>query len=86
MCAVGLAGYGVLLLIYASLVAVTVLPPPPPEVPFTTSSGNTWMIAFGGLAFGGLGFALIVAARSYAQRTQPTCATEGSGLGPIPVT
>jgi hypothetical protein len=79
MCAIGLAGYGVLLLIYAALVAVSVLPAPPPAVPFTASSDTTWMIAFGGLAFGGLGFALVVAARSYAQRTQPTCASGKSG-------
>ncbi|MEV4621086.1 hypothetical protein AB0J74_20550 [Asanoa sp. NPDC049573] len=80
MCAVGLAGYGVLLLLYASLVSVTVLPAPPPEAPFTTSSGNIWMIAFGGLGFGGLGFALILAARSYAERTRPICSEESAGF------
>ncbi|MFF4644467.1 hypothetical protein [Streptomyces sp. NPDC001389] len=34
-----------------------------------------WVVEFGGLAFGGLGFALVAAARSYAARTRPVCAS-----------
>ncbi|MFD9409745.1 hypothetical protein ACFWBN_22390 [Streptomyces sp. NPDC059989] len=71
---VGLSVYGVFLLIYASLSATGVVPKPKPSGAFTTGSGITWMIAFGGLAFAGLGFGLIAAARSYSARTLPICA------------
>ncbi|MCA6095483.1 hypothetical protein LE181_25360 [Streptomyces sp. SCA3-4] len=72
--AFGLSLYGVLLLIFAPLSAAGVLPRMKPTGGFTTSSGITWMVEFGGLAFGGLGFGLLVAARSYAARTRPICA------------
>ncbi|WP_234320279.1 hypothetical protein [Streptomyces sp. SBT349] len=71
---VGLSVYGAFLLILAPLSATGVLPKLEPSGAFTTSSGITWMVAFGGLAFAGLGFALIVAARSYSARTRPRCA------------
>ncbi|MET9767649.1 hypothetical protein [Streptomyces sp. NPDC006415] len=74
LCAVGLSVYGVVLLVYAPLSAVGVLPRMEASGAFTTGSGVTWMVAFGGLAFGGLGFGLIAAARSYAARTRPVCA------------
>ncbi|WP_198943118.1 hypothetical protein [Actinophytocola xanthii] len=82
LAAVGLSVYGVLLLIFASLAAAGVLPGPAIEPPFTSSSGITWMVAFGGLAFGGLGFALITAARSYATRSRPVCAAHLPEHGP----
>ncbi|WP_234334264.1 hypothetical protein [Streptomyces sp. NRRL B-1347] len=69
----GLACYGTLLTLGAALMAVGVLPGPEPEGVFTTGSGLTWMVAFGGLAFGGLGWALLIGARSYAARTGPRC-------------
>ncbi|MGV9627074.1 hypothetical protein [Streptomyces sp. NPDC003487] len=69
-----LAMYGAVLIIMSPLIAVGVLPEIEPSPPFTTSSGITWMVAFGGLAFAGLGIGLIVAARSYAARTRPVCA------------
>ncbi|MFG2992362.1 hypothetical protein ACGFZK_24265 [Streptomyces sp. NPDC048257] len=72
---VGLSVYGVVLLIYAPLSATGVLPKLKPSGAFTTSSGITWMVAFGGLAFTGLGFGLIAAARSYSARTLPICAS-----------
>ncbi len=72
---VGLSAYGVFLLIYAPLSATGVVPKLKPSGAFTTGSGITWMVAFGGLAFAGLGFGLIVAARSYAARTLPICAS-----------
>lgn len=72
---VGLSVYGVFLLIYAPLSATGVLPKLEPSGAFTTSSGITWMVAFGGLAFAGLGFGLIAAARSYSARTRPICAS-----------
>ncbi|MCP2165643.1 hypothetical protein [Goodfellowiella coeruleoviolacea] len=73
--AVGLSAYGAFLVVLAPLSAVGVLPRLPPAAPFTTASGMTWMVEFGGLAFAGLGFGLVVAARSYAVRTRPRCAT-----------
>ncbi|WP_371503177.1 hypothetical protein OG871_38320 [Kitasatospora sp. NBC_00374] len=66
--------YGVVLIVMAPLIAVGVLPAIEPSPPFTTSSGITWMVEFGGLAFAGLGIGLVVAARSYAARTHPVCA------------
>ncbi|WP_350277561.1 hypothetical protein [Kribbella sp. HUAS MG21] len=75
--AVGLSGYGVVLVIYAPLGAMGILPRLEPTGGFTDSSGLLWMVAFGGLAFGGLGFGLIVAARSYSARTRPVCASGG---------
>ncbi|WP_410585665.1 hypothetical protein [Amycolatopsis sp. lyj-108] len=74
LAAVGLSVYGIFLLIFAPLTAVGVLPSPAIAPPFTTTSGITWMIAFGGLAFGGLGLGLVAAAKSYATRTRPVCA------------
>nr|WP_203686042.1 hypothetical protein [Streptomyces sp. SID14515] len=71
---VGLSVYGVCLLVYAPLSATGVLPRMKPSGVFTTGSGITWMVAFGGLAFAGLGFGLIAAARSYSARTRPSCA------------
>ncbi|WP_234313742.1 hypothetical protein [Streptomyces sp. NBRC 109706] len=73
LCGVGLALYGVVLVVYASLSGVGVLPSMTPEEPFTSASGLTWMTLFGGLAFGGLGFGMLTAARSYAERTRPSC-------------
>ncbi|MGW2491428.1 hypothetical protein ACWCV9_30000 [Streptomyces sp. NPDC001606] len=72
---VPLAMYGAVLIIMAPLIAVGVLPGIKPSPPFTSSSGITWMVEFGGLAFAGLGMGLIVAARSYAARTRPLCAS-----------
>ncbi|MFH7597345.1 hypothetical protein WDV06_19905 [Streptomyces racemochromogenes] len=69
-----LAMYGAVLIVMAPLMAAGVLPPVQPSPPFTTGSGITWFVEFGGLAFGGLGFALIAAARSYTARTRPVCA------------
>ncbi|MER7584472.1 hypothetical protein [Kitasatospora sp. NPDC097691] len=66
--------YGAALIVMAPLTAVGVLPEIKPSPPFTTGSGITWMVEFGGLAFGGLGVGLVVAARSYAARTRPVCA------------
>jgi hypothetical protein len=80
--AVGLSVYGIFLLIFAPLTAVGVLPSPAIAPPFTTTSGITWMIEFGGLAFGGLGLGLVAAARSYATRTRPVCAAHLSGHSP----
>jgi D-alanyl-D-alanine dipeptidase len=74
LAAVGLSAYGAVLVVYAPLTALGVLPRLEAEPPFTTSAGLTWMVAFGGLAFGGLGFGLLTAARSYAARTRPVCA------------
>ncbi|WP_234320322.1 hypothetical protein [Streptomyces sp. SBT349] len=71
----GLSLYGSVLVIYAPLSALGWAPRVEPAVPFTSQSGITWMVLFGGLAFGGLGFGLIAAARSYAARTHPVCAT-----------
>ncbi|GCD94814.1 hypothetical protein [Embleya hyalina] len=72
--AFGLALYGVLLSAYAPLAALDVLPAPEPDPLIGgTRSGTLWLVAFGGAAFGGLGFALAVAARSYAARTRPRC-------------
>lgn len=67
--------YGAVLVVLAPLIATGVLPAIKPSAPFTTSSGITWMVEFGGLAFAGLGLALLVAARSYTTRTRPTCTT-----------
>ncbi|MFD0378095.1 hypothetical protein [Streptomyces sp. NPDC127112] len=69
-----LAMYGAVLIVMAPLMAAGVLPPVQPSPPFTTSSGITWVVEFGGLAFGGLGLALVAAARSYTARTRPVCA------------
>ncbi|MGY6651436.1 hypothetical protein ACXIZN_04650 [Amycolatopsis sp. TRM77291] len=82
LAAVGLSVYGIFLLIFAPLTAVGVLPSPAIAPPFTTTSGITWMIAFGGLAFGGLGLGLVAAAKSYATRTRPVCAAHLSGHSP----
>ncbi len=73
-CAIGLSLYGIALLAYASLSAADILPALEPFAPFTTRSGITWMVAFGGSAFAGLGLALAAGARSYARRTRPACA------------
>ncbi len=70
-----LSVYGVVLNVMALLSAIRVIPAFEPKPPFTTSADLTWMVWFGGLAFGGLGFALIVAARSYAARTRYICAS-----------
>ncbi|WP_369776655.1 hypothetical protein [Streptomyces sp. R33] len=70
-----LAMYGAVLIVMAPLMAVGVLPKIKPSPPFTTSSGITWMVEFGGLGFAGLGLGLVVAARSYAARTHPVCAS-----------
>ncbi|MFF9244831.1 hypothetical protein ACF1AY_38930 [Streptomyces sp. NPDC014776] len=70
-----LAMYGSVLIVMAPLMAVGVLPEIKPSPPFTTTSGITWMVEFGGLAFAGLGIGLVVAARSYAARTRPVCAS-----------
>ncbi|MEV0415149.1 hypothetical protein AB0I68_31230 [Streptomyces sp. NPDC050448] len=67
--------YGSVLTVMAPLMAVGTLPEIKPSPPFTTSSGITWMVEFGGLAFAGLGIGLVVAARSYAARTHPVCAS-----------
>ncbi|MFJ8160204.1 hypothetical protein ACIRBY_04650 [Streptomyces sp. NPDC096136] len=72
---VPLTVYGAVLTVAAPLIAVGVLPGIEPSPPFTTASGVTWMVAFGGLAFAGLGAGLVVAARSYAARTHPVCTT-----------
>ncbi|MFI9004675.1 hypothetical protein [Streptomyces sp. NPDC053541] len=74
--------YGAALLIMAPLMAAGVLPEIEPSPPFTTSSGITWFAEFGGLAFAGLGIGLIVAARSYAARTRPICASATATEGP----
>ncbi|MGW2271192.1 hypothetical protein [Streptomyces yangpuensis] len=74
--AFGLSVYGVVLVAYAPLAALGVLPAPALDTDLgATRSGTLWLVAFGGTAFGGLGFALLVAARSYAARTRPACAT-----------
>ncbi|MEU3404618.1 hypothetical protein ABZ766_11805 [Streptomyces sp. NPDC006670] len=67
--------YGTLLVLLAPLMATGALPVVKPSPPFTTSSGVTWMVEFGGLALAGLGLALLVAAHSYATRTRPRCPT-----------
>ncbi|MFJ2864435.1 hypothetical protein [Kitasatospora sp. NPDC087314] len=67
--------YGAVLTVMAPLMAVGVLPRSKPSPPFTSGSGTTWMVEFGGLAFGGLGIGLVVAARSYAARTRPVCSS-----------
>ncbi|MFG2335168.1 hypothetical protein [Streptomyces yangpuensis] len=73
--AFGLSVYGVVLVVYAPLAALGVLPAPALDTDLgATRSGTLWLVAFGGTAFGGLGFALLVAARSYAARTRPDCA------------
>ncbi|UVS76806.1 hypothetical protein [Actinokineospora sp. UTMC 2448] len=74
--AVGLSVYGPLLVAYAALSALGVLPAIAPAEPFPTSADTTWMVAFGGLAFGGLGSGLLVAAGSYGKRTRPTCSDQ----------
>ncbi|MFD4025084.1 hypothetical protein ACFWRV_16430 [Streptomyces sp. NPDC058576] len=83
-CAVGLSVYGVVLLVYAPLSAAGVLPRMEASGAFTTGSGVTWMVAFGGLAFGGLGFGLLAAARSYAARTRPVCARAATPAAATP--
>ncbi|MFI6445788.1 hypothetical protein [Kitasatospora sp. NPDC050543] len=72
--AAGLSVYGVFPVVYAPLTATGVLPRMEPSGAFTTGSGVTWMVLFGGVGFGGLGFGLIAAARSYSARTRPVCA------------
>ncbi|RCH59705.1 hypothetical protein DT019_38190 [Streptomyces sp. SDr-06] len=74
--------YGVLLTVMAPLTAVGVLPKVKPSLPFTSSSGITWFVEFGGLAFGGLGIGLVVAARSYAARTRPVCSVAAATKRP----
>jgi hypothetical protein len=71
----GLSLYGTVLVLYAPLSALGLLPAVRPSAPFTTRSGVTWMVLFGGLAFAGLGYGLLAAARSYTARTRPLCAT-----------
>jgi hypothetical protein len=71
---VPLAMYGAVLLVMAPLMALGAVPVIEPVAPFTTTSGVTWFVEFGGLAFAGLGTGLITAARSYAARTHPVCA------------
>ncbi|MGW2180599.1 hypothetical protein ACWCXX_21345 [Streptomyces sp. NPDC001732] len=74
--AVGLSVYGVVLVVYAPLAALGVLPAPEPDAELgATPAGTLWLAAFGGLAFSGLGFGLLLAARSYYARTRPVCAT-----------
>ncbi|WP_187438415.1 hypothetical protein [Streptomyces sp. sk2.1] len=74
--AVGLSVYGVVLVVYAPLAALGVLPAPEPDAELgATPAGTLWLAAFGGLAFGGLGFGLLLASRSYYARTRPVCAT-----------
>ncbi|MFF8715000.1 hypothetical protein ACF07T_26690 [Streptomyces sp. NPDC015184] len=74
--AVGLSVYGVVLVVYAQLAALGVLPAPEPDAELgATPAGTLWLAAFGGLAFGGLGFGLLLASRSYYARTRPVCAT-----------
>lgn len=86
LAAVGLSAYGAVLVVYAPLTAVGVLPALEATPPFTTGAGLTWMVAFGGLAFGGLGFGLLTAARSHAARTRPVCAAAlDRHAGPVPV-
>jgi D-alanyl-D-alanine dipeptidase len=75
--ATSLSVYGTGLTVYAPFSAVGILPRPEPSGGFT-STGLLWMIEFGGLAFAGLGLGLIVAARSYATRTRPICATRSA--------
>jgi len=70
----GLSLYGTVLVLYAPLSALGLLPGVRPSAPFTTRSGLTWMVLFGGLAFAGLGYGLLAAARSYTARTRPLCA------------
>ncbi|QKW24522.1 hypothetical protein HUT16_27855 [Kitasatospora sp. NA04385] len=72
---VPLAVYGVVLNAVALLTAVGAIAPADPAPPFTAARQVTWMVEFGGLAFTGLGTALALAARSYAARTRPVCAT-----------
>ncbi|MYS86016.1 hypothetical protein [Embleya scabrispora] len=72
----GLSVYGVFLTVYAPLAALGVVPAPEPDADLGASRSDTlWLVAFGGLAFGGLGLGLLTAARSYAARTRPVCAT-----------
>ncbi|WP_209439757.1 hypothetical protein [Streptomyces flavochromogenes] len=81
--AFGLSVYGVLLVIYAPLAALGVLPAPKLDTDLgATLSGTLWLAAFGGMAFGGLGFALLAAARSYSARTRPVCATAATSEAP----
>ncbi|WP_216823950.1 hypothetical protein [Streptomyces roseifaciens] len=76
-----LSVYGVVLNVMVLLSVTGVTSPVEPKPPFDTSASLTWMVWFGGLAFAGLGFALIVAARSYAARTRYICAGGGGGGG-----
>lgn len=78
MCAAGLPIYGLILLIYAPLSAAGFVAAPKLGAPFTSQSGVLWMVAFGGSAFLGIGLGLVVAARSYAERTRPICASAQS--------
>ncbi|WP_331772024.1 hypothetical protein OG948_51610 (plasmid) [Embleya sp. NBC_00888] len=84
--AFGLALYGVFLSVYAPLAALGVVPAPDPDPALGgTRSGTLWLVAFGASAFGGLGFALLIAARSYATRTRPACASpSGQPEAPLP--
>ncbi|MFE0171216.1 hypothetical protein ACFWZ2_02785 [Streptomyces sp. NPDC059002] len=70
-----LSAYGIGLLCYALLSALGAVQRMEPTGVFTTGTGMTWMVTFGGLSFGGLGTGLLVAARSYAARTRQVCAT-----------
>lgn len=85
--AFGLALYGVFLSVYAPLAALGAVPAPDPDPALGgTRSGTLWLVAFGASAFGGLGFALLIAARSYATRTRPTCASpSGQPEAPPPI-
>ncbi|WP_413229660.1 hypothetical protein [Kitasatospora purpeofusca] len=79
---VPLAMYGVVLVVVAPLIAIGALPGIKPSPPFTTGSGITWFVEFGGLAFAGLGIGLLVAACSYAARTRPVCASAAATMPP----
>ncbi|MFI6587392.1 hypothetical protein [Embleya sp. NPDC050493] len=71
-----LSVYGVFLAFYAPVAALGLVPAPEPDADVgATRSGTLWLVAFGGLAFGGLGLGLLTAARSYAARSRPVCAT-----------
>ncbi|WP_251091412.1 hypothetical protein [Streptomyces sp. Caat 7-52] len=76
-----LSVYGLVLNVLTLLTVTGGIPAFEPKPPFTTSADLTWMVWFGGLAFGSLGFALIVAARSYASRTRYICAEAAETAG-----
>jgi hypothetical protein len=71
--ATSLALYGVPLTIWGAVVLTGLARPDGDPAPFTTT-GQAWMITFGGLAFTGLGAALAIGARSYHRRGRRVCA------------